>query len=231
MGSNTGMKVVLTLRKYIDGQSTDETKINASNDPDYIAPYLDTVSCPVNEPTPTTTTTTTAAPGTTTTTTTQAQCYTYYVENRNQSQGPNIYYTYIDCNGVLQGEFVVSADGSTRDFCAEPGSIVINGSGGGYVEVAQTCTVSEITTTTTTAAPTTTTTTLQPGCATYYVENYHQFDNMQYSYKDCNGTNIGPFIIPPDRDTPEFCAEEGSVRIVGSNTAGSIEKVSDNCIV
>ena len=216
MGSNTGMKVVLTLRKYIDGQPTDETKTNASNDPDYIAPYLDTVSCPVNQPTPTTTTTTTAAPGTTTTTTTtEIPCYTYYVENRNQSQGPNIYYTYIDCNGVLQGEFTLPGDTSTPEFCAQAGSIVINGSGGGYVEVDQTCTVTEITTTTTTAAPTTTTTTSQPSCATYYVDNYHQFDNMYYKYKDCNGTSIGPFIIPPDSGTPDFCAQEGSVEITG----------------
>jgi hypothetical protein len=229
MGSNTGMKVVLTLRKYIDGQPTNETKINASNDPDYIAPYLDTVSCPVNEPTPTTTTTTTtAAPGTTTTTT-QAQCYTYYVQNRNQTGGPNIYYTYIDCNGTLQGEFVVPGDSETREFCAKPNSIVINGSGGGYLEVAQTCIVEGITTTTTTAAPTTTTTTLSTQCSTYYVENYHQFDNMYILYDDCNGTTIGPITIPPDRATPDFCARVNTVRIQGSNTAGDIVLSDPNC--
>jgi hypothetical protein len=71
-----GTKTVLTLRKYIDGQPTEETKANTLGDPDYIAPYLDTVSCPITNitttstttTTSTSTTTTTVAPGTTTTT-------------------------------------------------------------------------------------------------------------------------------------------------------------------
>ena len=65
MPYNTGTKTVLTLRKYIDGQPTNETKANSSSDPDYIPPYVDTVDCPISE---ITTTTTTAAPTTTTTT-------------------------------------------------------------------------------------------------------------------------------------------------------------------
>ena len=239
MGQNTGLKVVLTLRKYVDGQATNETKVNASNDPDYIAPYIDATACPINDPTPTTTTsttttTTTLAPGETTTTTTAAPspCYTYYVENRNRSQGPNIYYTYIDCNGVLQGEFVVPADSETLEFCAEEGSVVISGTGGGYVEVAESCLENPLpTTTTTTGAPTTTTTTEAPACATYMVENYHQFDNMYYKYNDCNGTNLGPFTIPPDSSTPDFCAQVDSVVLFGTNTAGDIVKVEDNCTV
>jgi hypothetical protein len=65
MPYTTGTKTVLTLRKYIDGQPTNETKANSSSDPDYIPPYVDTVDCPISE---ITTTTTTAAPTTTTTT-------------------------------------------------------------------------------------------------------------------------------------------------------------------
>jgi hypothetical protein len=56
MPYTTGTKTVLTLRKYIDGQPTDETKANVSSDPDYIPPYVDTVDCPIVEITTTTTT-------------------------------------------------------------------------------------------------------------------------------------------------------------------------------
>lgn len=69
--ANTGIKTVLTLRKYVNGIATDEIKTNSPSDPDYIAPYEDLVDCPIgSEPTTTTstTTTTTAAPTTTTTT-------------------------------------------------------------------------------------------------------------------------------------------------------------------
>jgi hypothetical protein len=65
-----GTKTVLTLRKYIDGQPTEETKANTLGDPDYIAPYLDTVSCPITNITTTSTTTTTTSTSTTTTTST-----------------------------------------------------------------------------------------------------------------------------------------------------------------
>lgn len=63
----TGTKTVLTLRKYIDGQPTDDTKANSSSDPDYIPPFEDTSACPIEiytttTSTSTTTTTTTAAP-------------------------------------------------------------------------------------------------------------------------------------------------------------------------
>ena len=66
---NSGIKRVLTLRKYINGQATSETKQNLPSDPDYIADYEDLVDCPIGQGT-TTTTTTTLAPGETTTTTT-----------------------------------------------------------------------------------------------------------------------------------------------------------------
>ena len=63
----TGTKTVLTLRKYIDGQPTDDTKANSPSDPDYIPPFEDTSACPIEAyttttTTSTTTTTTTAAP-------------------------------------------------------------------------------------------------------------------------------------------------------------------------
>lgn len=45
---NTGVKNVLTLRKYINGVATSETKANTIGDPDYIAPYEDLTDCPIN---------------------------------------------------------------------------------------------------------------------------------------------------------------------------------------
>lgn len=69
--ANTGIKNVLTLRKYVNGVATSEVKNNTVGDPDYIAPYEDLVACPISSTT-TTTTTTTVALNTTTTTTTQA---------------------------------------------------------------------------------------------------------------------------------------------------------------
>ena len=52
----TGTKTVLTLRKYIDGQATTETKANSASDPDYIPPTADTSACPIVAYTTTTTT-------------------------------------------------------------------------------------------------------------------------------------------------------------------------------
>lgn len=45
--ANTGIKNVLTLRKYIDGVPTNETKNNVVGDVDYIAPYEDLTDCPL----------------------------------------------------------------------------------------------------------------------------------------------------------------------------------------
>lgn len=43
--ANSGYKNWLTLRKYINGVATTETKSNASSDPDYIAPLIDLSAC------------------------------------------------------------------------------------------------------------------------------------------------------------------------------------------
>jgi hypothetical protein len=53
--ANTGIKTVLTLRKYVDGIATSETKANTSGDADYIAPYEDLVDCPISNTTAPTT--------------------------------------------------------------------------------------------------------------------------------------------------------------------------------
>jgi hypothetical protein len=45
--ANTGVKNVLTLRKYVNGEPTSFTKLNLVGDPDYIAPYEDIISCPI----------------------------------------------------------------------------------------------------------------------------------------------------------------------------------------
>ena len=73
--ANTGTKVVLTLRKYVNGEATSETKLNSPSDPDYIAPYQDLVDCPIGGEQTTTTTaaTTTSTTAATTTSTTIQQ--------------------------------------------------------------------------------------------------------------------------------------------------------------
>lgn len=82
--ANTGTKTVLTLRKYVDGAPTGETKANVFGDPDYIAPYEDLVDCPTGAA-PTTSPPTTAPPTTSTTTTTTAApsgtCRNIFVDN------------------------------------------------------------------------------------------------------------------------------------------------------
>jgi hypothetical protein len=45
--ANTGIKNILTLRKYVNGEPTSITKSNVVGDPDYIAPYEDIISCPI----------------------------------------------------------------------------------------------------------------------------------------------------------------------------------------
>lgn len=68
MAETTGLKTVTRLRKYINGKATSETKANQASDPNYIAPYIDTNSCPLyiyNVPTPTPSPTPAPAPGTT----------------------------------------------------------------------------------------------------------------------------------------------------------------------
>lgn len=44
--ANSGYKNWLTLKKYVNGVATTETKTNATGDADYIAPVLDTTACP-----------------------------------------------------------------------------------------------------------------------------------------------------------------------------------------
>lgn len=50
--ANTGVKNVLTLRKYVNGVATNEFKANVVGDPDYIATYEDLTSCPLSGTTP-----------------------------------------------------------------------------------------------------------------------------------------------------------------------------------
>lgn len=47
--ANTGKKIVITLKEVyvVGGAPTGNTKANTVGDPDYIAPYTDTVACPV----------------------------------------------------------------------------------------------------------------------------------------------------------------------------------------
>jgi len=87
--ANTGDKIVLTLRKYVNGAATGETKINSVGDPDYIAPYADTVTCPIGGggAIATTTTTTTVAPTTTTTTVLQNFASQYISANCSSTTG------------------------------------------------------------------------------------------------------------------------------------------------
>jgi hypothetical protein len=84
--ANTGTKVVLTLRKYVNGEATSETKVNSPSDPDYIAPYQDLVDCPIGGEQTTTTTTTTTTAATTTSTTIQQNFENQYL-SANCSSG------------------------------------------------------------------------------------------------------------------------------------------------
>ena len=93
--ANSGIKTVLTLRKYINGVATNETKPNLFGQDDYIAPYEDLIDCPIGaEPTTSTTTTTTTQPVETTTTTTQQQNFSdqYLDANCSSDTGG----TYVD---------------------------------------------------------------------------------------------------------------------------------------
>ena len=96
--ANTGTKVVLTLRKYVDGVATSETKINSPGDPDYIAPYQDLVDCPIGD------NQTTAAPTAAPTTEAPSDCTCITVDVLNtqlQDGGLDLYYTYNDCSGQV----------------------------------------------------------------------------------------------------------------------------------
>ena len=46
---NSGVKRVLTLRKYVNGVATNQTKNNVSTDADYIADYTSELDCPANQ--------------------------------------------------------------------------------------------------------------------------------------------------------------------------------------
>lgn len=104
--ANTGIKNVLTLRKYVNGVATDEVKSNTVGDPDYIAPYEDLLDCPVLITT-TTTTTTASPPVETTTTTTEQPVF------QNQSLSAN-------CSSSTGGSYIVNnisyTINATRDF-------------------------------------------------------------------------------------------------------------------
>ena len=136
--ANTGIKTVLTLRKYVDGVATSETKANVLGDPDYIAPYEDLVDCPVEGSTTTSTTitttttdpttTTTTEPTTTTTTVASCTCVTVDVLNTQlQSGGLDLYFIYNNCSGQEESvnlfESIVSEqNGSTYFGLCKSGS-------------------------------------------------------------------------------------------------------------
>jgi len=64
--ANSGVVVVTELRKFVNGVDTGQVKPNVAGDPDYVAPYLDILTClpntnPVTTTTSTSTTTTTSS--------------------------------------------------------------------------------------------------------------------------------------------------------------------------
>ena len=128
--ANTGIKNVLTLRKYLNGVATSEVKPNTVGDPDYIAPYEDLTDCPVTTTT-TTTTTTTAAPTTTTaapTTTTQAPLY-YRFENCATQE---LVFQTFATSPTVGGRYTDGVSFFVRDSSeptTQPGTIVTNLSG------------------------------------------------------------------------------------------------------
>ena len=53
--ANTGYKAYTNLEQYYvdNDEATGVTKSNATNDPDYIAPFIDLAFCPLPSPSPT----------------------------------------------------------------------------------------------------------------------------------------------------------------------------------
>jgi hypothetical protein len=90
--ANSGIKVVLTLRKYVNGQATSETKANVATDPDYIAPYTDLDACPIGGGTTTTTSTTSTTTSTTTTLQQNFQSQYLSANCASDTGGPDVLY-------------------------------------------------------------------------------------------------------------------------------------------
>ena len=129
--ANTGIKTVLTLRKYVNGIATEETKANSPGDPDYIAPYEDLVDCPIGvEPTTTTSTTTTTTQAPTTTTTTQQQNFVsqYLSANCSSNTGGNFFDGVNTYSINASQDFTVPTTGNfnivlTANFTTGPSSV------------------------------------------------------------------------------------------------------------
>jgi len=124
--ANTGIKTILTLRKYVDGLPTQETKVNLSTNIDYISPSEDLSSCPVTTAAPTTAAPTTSAPTTdapTTSvpTTAAPSCTEYFFENITSSTKN---YSYTNCSGTFVSGSLTEAQGTV--VCAQDGSYSVD---------------------------------------------------------------------------------------------------------
>lgn len=129
--ANTGTKVVLTLRKYVNGEATSETKVNSPSDPDYIAPYQDLVDCPIGGEQTTTTTaaTTTTTAATTTSTTIQQNFENQYLSaNCSSDTGGTVIYGGTTYSINATRNFTVPTTGNfdivlTANFTAGPSAV------------------------------------------------------------------------------------------------------------
>lgn len=50
--ANSGLKIITRLRKFVDGSPTDQTKVNAVGDPDYVEPFIDETLCDLTDTAP-----------------------------------------------------------------------------------------------------------------------------------------------------------------------------------
>ena len=152
-------------------------------------------------------------------------CYEYdlYADG-----GDTVTFVYTDCiDGTLRNPTVPNGDGigvcarevNANDINMSPntGTVIQTGtcSGGGKGALTATPTpVPNTSTPTPTSIPVTNTPTPTPaplGCFTYSIQNNDFSQNLTYQYRDCDGNLISDQVVLADSDTPDFCAEEGSV--------------------
>jgi hypothetical protein len=145
--ANTGYQAYTTLEQYyvLTGLPTGVTKPNDPGDPDYVAPVLNLIDCPLPTTTSTTSTTTTAEPTTsTTTTTTTAEPTTTSTTSTTTTEEPTTSTTTTTTTlepttttstttttttlgiATFTGDFILCvASGSTADYRAQDGSATV----------------------------------------------------------------------------------------------------------
>ena len=241
----TGTKTVLTLRKYIDGQPTDETKANSISDPDYIPPFQDTADCPIEAYTTTTTSTTT----TTTTTAAPSSSLLMWRSTTGGGNNPPTGWSTesLACSSAANSTTVFFTQNVTGWDDVVNNSLVVYQDSGATVpyqgqntffRTAQTAGTGKtfqmdnsgvisnyVVCTTTTTSTTTTTTTAAASCYNYEVSNSGS-DTVVFSYTACNGSSAS-VTIPQGFSSQTICAQINTVTM--SPNTGTIGSPTTVC--